>query len=88
MDSGYFGNCPKCGGNDGMITCINGDHWGVCERHKTRWLIGNGLFTIPAEHMDEAIENVILIARYQEVNPTDLTAINGGKVNECLNAIP
>lgn len=36
----YLGGCPHCGGNDGHMT-VEGDHWCVCNRHKTKWQISS-----------------------------------------------
>ena len=38
-----FGGCPECG-ELGAIRNIGRQHWGTCDTHRTRWLIGSNLF--------------------------------------------
>ena len=40
----YFGDCPKCGLNDGYLN-VHKTHWFVCNTHKTCWCIGSNLFS-------------------------------------------
>lgn len=65
---GYFGGCPRCGRDDGCLN-VGKDHWYRCDRHRVRWWIGRGLFTV--EYDDPAVwtENAALLSQYQEVKP-------------------
>ena len=40
----YFGGCPECGENNGYLN-VNRSHWSVCDAHRTKWLIGENLFS-------------------------------------------
>jgi hypothetical protein len=40
----YFGDCPKCGKNNGYLN-VHKTHWFICETHKTCWCIGSNLFS-------------------------------------------
>ncbi|UCB48120.1 MAG: hypothetical protein JSW56_13325 [Deltaproteobacteria bacterium] len=31
-----FGQCPRCGGNDGYY-CVDPEKWGVCDKHRLKW---------------------------------------------------
>jgi len=43
-NDGYFGLCPVCHKTDGYIN-IGRAHWFLCEAHKTKWFIGENLFS-------------------------------------------
>jgi len=65
----YFGDCPKCGRNDGYINIGRG-HWFVCDRHKTKWYIGSNLFSCWKDETEEMwLRNADELANYQEVKP-------------------
>ena len=38
------GGCPYCGQNEGYMN-IGRSHWYSCSKHKTKWLIGENLFS-------------------------------------------
>ena len=67
----YFGGCPQCGRNDGYMN-IGREHWFVCNRHKTKWLIGSNLFSGWKDE-DEGVwtRNEYRLENYMEVEPID-----------------
>ena len=40
----YFGGCPECGDQDGY-TNVGRSHWVFCIAHRTKWCIGENLFS-------------------------------------------
>src|SRR5262245_4997334 len=40
----YFGDCPKCGDNDGYLN-VGRVHFFVCHAHKLWWCVGSNLFS-------------------------------------------
>ncbi len=65
----YFGGCPHCGRNDGGLN-IERAHWHVCHRHRTKWRIGENLFSHWRGETDKVWQNNgYLLAMYQEVDP-------------------
>lgn len=40
----YFGGCPHCGGSSGFLN-VGRVHWAVCGTHKTKWCVGENLFS-------------------------------------------
>lgn len=65
----YFGGCPECGKNDGYSN-IGRVHWCQCDEHKTKWRIGENLFSCWQEETEEdwARESARL-ALYRIVEP-------------------
>jgi hypothetical protein len=47
----YFGGCPECGGNHGCRS-VGRVHWHYCDDHKTKWSVGENLFSC-WKHMTE-----------------------------------
>jgi hypothetical protein len=43
-EGAYFGDCPKCGKNDGYLN-VNRNHYFLCKEHKTCWGVGSNLFS-------------------------------------------
>jgi len=41
---GHFGLCPYCHRTDGFLN-VGGNHWFVCDAHRTRWCAGWNLFS-------------------------------------------
>ena len=67
----YFGGCPTCGKSDGYLN-IGRDHWMVCHKHKTRWLVGSNLFSSWRDESEEDWDkNTQLMAGYAKVDPID-----------------
>lgn len=67
----YFGDCPRCGRNDGYLN-DGREHWFVCYRHRLKWYAGSNLFSswrteTPAEVMRQQAQ----LASYREVRPRD-----------------
>jgi hypothetical protein len=48
----YFGGCPECGGTNGCRS-IGPVHWYYCDDHKTKWCVGENLFST-WKHLSEA----------------------------------
>jgi hypothetical protein len=65
----YWGGCPVCRRNDGCVS-VGPDHWYVCHRHKTKWLIGSNLFSI-WRHLteEEHMRNFYRLSTYRKVTP-------------------
>ena len=40
----YFGGCPECGETNGYLN-VGRSHWFVCDAHRTKWFIGENLFS-------------------------------------------
>ena len=40
----YFGGCPECGDTDGYMN-VGGNHWFICNKHRTKWPAGYNLFS-------------------------------------------
>jgi len=65
----YFGNCPKCGENNGRLD-IGADHWCVCHKHKFKWRVGTDIFSDWKEQAEDAWkENAEVLAGYKQVKP-------------------
>ena len=65
----YFGGCPYCGANDGYMN-VEREHWFICNRHKTKWLIGSNLFSgWKDEDETEWTRNEYRLENYMEVEP-------------------
>jgi len=66
---GPWGDCPKCGRNDGYLNIGRG-HWFICDKHKTKWFIGENLFSSWRQQTQETwARNSALLASYEEVEP-------------------
>lgn len=65
----YFGGCPQCGGDNGYLN-VGGNHWFVCNEHKTRWCVGWNLFSSWKDE-DEACwaKNAEHLKEYADVKP-------------------
>lgn len=65
----YFGGCPECGKSDGYCN-IGRSHWGSCDTHKTKWPIGESLFSCWKDETEkEWDENVKRLGTYKLVEP-------------------
>jgi hypothetical protein len=63
-----IGGCPECGG--ATMLNVHRTHFGVCERHKVRWLIGSNLFSgWHSETPEVWKENEAQLEQYTEVEP-------------------
>ena len=64
-----FGNCPKCGGNDGVLD-TGQSFWCVCHRHKFKWWVSSDHFLEREEETENAwAENAKTLAGYRKVQP-------------------
>jgi hypothetical protein len=64
-----FGDCPKCGKNDGYVN-IQRAHWFVCDEHGVKWFVGTNLFSGWRYESEQDWEhNYALLAGYREVEP-------------------
>jgi hypothetical protein len=65
----YFGGCPHCGDTQGYLN-VRGNHWFVCDAHRTKWCVGYNLFS---DWKDEDPEvwtaNTSRLMSYSEVEP-------------------
>ena len=65
----YFGGCPHCGGNDGFLN-VEREHWFMCDRHKTKWRIGENLFSSWRDEGEEVwLRNQYRLLNYMSVSP-------------------
>ncbi len=65
----YFGGCPECGGTDGYMN-VERVHFFVCDKHKTKWRIGENLFSSWHEETEADWQaNAKRLASYREVKP-------------------
>jgi len=63
----YFGDCPKCGTNDGVLN-VGREHWFVCHKHKTKRHVGSNLFSFWREETEEDWEeNFRVLITYKTV---------------------
>lgn len=68
-DPGLFGDCPKCGRNDGYLNLYKA-HWFICKRHKLKWYVGYDLFPSWRDETEADWQrNRELLSRYEEVRP-------------------
>lgn len=65
----YFGGCPECGKSTGHVN-VERVHWGTCDEHKTKWPIGENLFSSWHDE-DEVVwkRNRNLLETYRMVDP-------------------
>ena len=65
----YFGACPECGGTDGYMN-VERVHFFVCDKHKTKWRVGENLFSSwHAETEAEWQSNTERLRLYRKVEP-------------------
>ena len=63
------GGCPYCGQNEGYMN-IGRSHWYRCSKHKTKWLIGENLFSSwRDENPSIWKQNAQKLEGYKEVRP-------------------
>jgi hypothetical protein len=63
----YFGECPECKRTDGFLN-IGRVHWFVCNEHKTKWCVGENLFSNWINEEEERWEkNRLLLLDYRKV---------------------
>ena len=68
---GYFGLCPSCHKTDGFVN-VGCSHWFICVAHKTKWLIGENLFSCCMDETAEqqrAEQERLGFGDFQEVEP-------------------
>ena len=65
----FYGGCPACGLCRGYFN-IGRCHWGVCDRHQTKWLVGENLFPSWKEE-DETTwqKNTDLLSNHRTARP-------------------
>lgn len=64
-----FGGCPHCRCVDNIWN-IYKTHWAVCHRHKTKWCIGENLFSNWRDETEQDwLRNEYLLAHYRTVDP-------------------
>lgn len=64
---GYWGGCPQCGKNDGCLS-VGAVHWYVCHKHRTKWCVGENLFSGWREQTDqERRRNAAMLSTYRIV---------------------
>lgn len=69
----YWGLCPYCRSSDDPPVDVGGGvHFGVCETHRTKWIIGPSRF-LPRVPTQVAIENAERLASYTRVCPDRLS---------------
>jgi hypothetical protein len=61
--------CPECGRTEGEIRSA-WDHWGVCDQHRTKWLIESRVFS---PFHEEREEQSARLKGYREVEPRRLS---------------
>ena len=65
----YFGGCPQCGKCAGTLN-IGRVHWCACDEHRTKWCIGENLFSAWRNESEEVWQrNAEILAGYEDVNP-------------------
>ena len=65
----YFGGCPYCGGNDGYLN-VEREHWFMCDKHRTKRLIGSNLFSGWWDEGEEVwLKNQYRLQNYMTVAP-------------------
>lgn len=65
----YFGGCPECGGCDEHLN-VERTHWGMCHKHKTKWRVGENLFSSWRDEHEAVWEkNKNLLESYRQVEP-------------------
>lgn len=63
------GGCPVCGGNDGFVN-VGRAHWFMCDKHKTKWCVGDNWFRCWRFETEEIWrENARLLSAYRTVKP-------------------
>ena len=74
----YWGGCPKCRKNDGCFS-IGPEHWYVCHKHRTKWCVGENLFSGWREQTNqERSRNAVLLSTYRIVEPLAWQPDDGG----------
>jgi len=64
-----FGGCPNCGCTS-RIWNIYKSHWAVCIIHKTKWYIGENLFSNWRKETEgDWLKNTYRLAEFKEVEP-------------------
>lgn len=75
--SKYWGVCPHCGNNDGLLN-IYKDHWSRCDTHKTKWLEGANLLSGWRYENEEIWQlNEYKLSQYIDVNTINLPPEGG-----------
>ena len=85
-----LGDCPRCGANDGYMN-VGREHWGVCHRHRAKWLRGENLFRSWREQSPEDWRaNQDQLDHYDVVQPTVATkaVARGGKRRDHRQSLP
>lgn len=65
----YFGGCPICGQCQDWLN-VHRSHWCVCHNHKTKWNVGENLFSSwRYETEADWQRNLYRLANYRTVEP-------------------
>lgn len=65
----YSMGCPRCGSSHGVLN-LKAQHWGFCEAHQCKWLIGTDLFQHWRGENDRIwFANAITLQSYETVQP-------------------
>src|SRR5690349_20075353 len=69
----YDGACPKCGNCSGYLN-IRKSHWCHCDEHRTKWWIGENMYSSWRSETEEVWRrNRDRLAYYREVEPLEMT---------------
>ena len=69
----YEGACPKCGDTSGCLN-IGRAHWFRCDEHRTKWYVGENMYSGWREETEEEWRaNRDRLAYYREVKPLEMT---------------
>jgi hypothetical protein len=64
-----MGLCPECGSANGYMN-VGGNHWFVCDAHRTRWCAGYNLFSCWRDETEELWRvNAAKLEGYRQVKP-------------------
>ena len=64
----FFGGCNVCGGWDGFLN-VGEAEFGVCLKHKKKWLVGTSLFAIMFSETEDWDQNAKLLDECKAINP-------------------
>jgi len=74
----YWGACPICHRCDGYVN-VGSEHWCVCHEHKTKWLVGDNLFSSwRFESQEQHEKNWVRLRSYAVVPPSHLMVLDCG----------
>ena len=65
----HLGLCPHCK-RAPLILNVNRNHYGTCEQHKVKWLVGSNLFSSWREQSErDWARNAAVLSVYRKVDP-------------------